>query len=203
MIPKDFVYIRDEIPNIQEELRYFGTDNFTGTKINGYLIPKAILTKEATKALKKVQKELNSFGLGLKIFDSYRPQKAVDHFVRWGRDLEATQMKNKYYPTVEKKNLFKEGYIAEKSGHSRGSTIDLTIIELKNNIELDMGSHFDFFSKISWVKYIDITPQQRANRMLLHMVMLRYGFKSYLQEWWHFTLIDEPYPNKYFDFDIK
>jgi len=201
-LQKGFVYIKDEIPNIQLEMRYCSQNNFIGNRIDGYLKPTAILSKEATSALKKVQKELNSFGLGLKIFDAYRPQKAVDHFVRWGRDLQATKMKNEYYPTVEKKNLFKEGYIAEKSGHSRGSTVDLTIVDLDSSVELDMGSSFDFFGKRSWVRYQNITPQQRANRMLLNAVMLRYGFKSYSQEWWHFTLKNEPYANRYFDFDI-
>ena len=201
-LQKGFVYIKDEIPNIQLEMRYYSQNNFIGGRIDGYLKPTAILSKEATSALKKVQKELNSFGLGLKIFDAYRPQKAVDHFVRWGRDLQATKMKNEYYPTVEKKNLFKEGYIAEKSGHSRGSTVDLTIVDLDSSVELDMGSSFDFFGKRSWVRYQNITPQQRANRMLLNAVMLRYGFKSYSQEWWHFTLKNEPYANRYFDFDI-
>lgn len=200
--PKNFVFIKDKIPNIELDMRYFGEDNFIGKPIDGYLTYNAILTKKATKALKKVQKELNSFGMGLKIFDAYRPQKAVDHFVRWGLDLEDRVMKNKYYPTVDKKNLFKEGYIAKKSSHSRGSTVDLTIIDLSSKEELDMGSYFDFFSKQSWVRYSKITAQQRANRMLLNGVMLRYGFKSYAQEWWHFTLRDEPFKNRYFDFNI-
>jgi len=199
---KNFVFIKDKIPNIELDMRYFGEDNFIGKPIDGYLTYNAILTKKATKALKKVQKELNSFGMGLKIFDAYRPQKAVDHFVRWGLDLEDRVMKNKYYPTVDKKNLFKEGYIAKKSSHSRGSTVDLTIIDLSSKEELDMGSYFDFFSKQSWVRYSKITAQQRANRMLLNGVMLRYGFKSYAQEWWHFTLRDEPFKNRYFDFNI-
>lgn len=199
---KNFVFIKDKIPNIELDMRYFGEDNFIGKPIDGYLTYNAILTKKATKALKKVQKELNSFGMGLKIFDAYRPQKAVDHFVRWGLDLEDRVMKNKYYPTVDKKNLFKEGYIAKKSSHSRGSTVDLTIIDLSSKEELDMGSCFDFFSKQSWVRYSKITAQQRANRMLLNGVMLRYGFKSYAQEWWHFTLRDEPFKNRYFDFNI-
>jgi len=199
---KNFVFIKDKIPNIELDMRYFGEDNFIGKPVDGYLTYNAILTKKATKALKKVQKELNSFGMGLKIFDAYRPQKAVDHFVRWGLDLEDRVMKNKYYPTVDKKNLFKEGYIAKKSSHSRGSTVDLTIIDLSSKEELDMGSCFDFFSKQSWVRYSKITAQQRANRMLLNGVMLRYGFKSYAQEWWHFTLRDEPFKNRYFDFNI-
>jgi D-alanyl-D-alanine dipeptidase len=199
---KNFVYIQDEIPNIQLDIRYYAEDNFIGSRIDGYLSPKAILTEQATKALKKVQDELNSFGLGLKVFDAYRPQKAVNHFVKWGVDLDATKMKESYYPTVDKKNLFRLGYIAKKSGHSRGSTVDLTIIELSSKTEIDMGSSFDFFGKESWVKYLDLKPQQRANRALLNSIMIRYGFKSYKQEWWHFTLKNEPYGYDYFDFDV-
>ena len=153
-------------------------------------------------ALVKVQKELKAFGFGLKVFDAYRPQKAVDHFVRWGKALADVKMKNEYYPTVEKRNLFKEGYIAKHSGHSRGSTVDLTLIDLKSRAELDMGSAFDFFGKRSWVKYADISAPQRANRMLLHNIMLKHTFKSYPQEWWHFTLKNEPY-KRYFNFDVK
>jgi len=201
-IPKGFEYVKNQIPTIQLEMRYYGSNNFIGKPIDGYLSPVAVLSIEATKALKKVQKELKSFGLGLKIFDAYRPQKAVDHFVRWGKNLSDIKMKRFYYPTVEKRNLFKEGYIAKHSGHSRGSTIDLTIIDLDTKEELDMGSPFDFFGRRSWVKYEKITSSQRANRMLLHTVMLKHKFKSYPQEWWHFTLKNEPY-KKYFDFDVK
>jgi D-alanyl-D-alanine dipeptidase len=201
-LPKGFISLQEYIPTIQLEMRYHTLHNFMGTKVDGYLSPRAILTKASAKALAKVQQDLNAFGLGLKIFDAYRPQKAVDHFVRWGLDLEDRANKEKYYPTVEKRNLFLQGYIAKKSGHSRGSTVDLTIIDLESKRELDMGSTFDFFGKQSWVKYTKITAKQRANRMLLHQMMLLYGFKSYAQEWWHFTLRDEPYPDSYFDFDI-
>ena len=201
-LPKGFVNVKDMIPSIELDIKYNGSDNFIGEPIDGYLAPKAILTIKATKALKKVQKELKLFGLGLKIFDAYRPQKAVDHFVRWGRELTDVKMKEFYYPLVEKKNLFKEGYIAKHSGHSRGSTVDLTIIDLESKIELDMGSNFDLFGKLSWVKYKNITLTERANRMLLHTIMLKHNFKSYPQEWWHFTLRNEPYKN-YFDFDVK
>ena len=202
-LPEGFVYIKEQIPNIEIALRYNTTDNFLGKRVDGYHSNRAILSIEATKALKKVQKELNRFGLGLKIFDSYRPQKAVDNFVRWAKDLNDTLKKDKYYPTVDKKNLFIDGYIASKSGHSRGSTVDLTIIDLEAKTELDMGSGFDFFGKKSWVLYQDITPQQRANRMFLHTIMIKNGFKSYVQEWWHFTLKDEPYSREYFDFDVE
>ena len=202
-IPKNFSYVKEKIPTIELELCYVSTNNFVGDVIDGYLAPRAILTTKATLALAKVQKELESFGLGLKIFDAYRPQMAVDHFVRWGKDLADRKMKQKYYPNVEKINLFKEGYIAKRSGHSRGSTVDLTIVDLKTKEELDMGSSFDFFGKESWVHYAEITPQQRANRMLLNQVMIKYGFRAYAQEWWHFTLEDEPYKKRYFDFEVK
>ena len=201
-MPMGFIVVKEMIPSIELDIKYHTPNNFVGTPIKGYLAPKAILTTEATMALSKVQSGLKKFGLGLKIFDAYRPQKAVDHFVHWGKDLEDVKMKSLYYPRVEKKNLFKEGYIATYSGHSRGSTVDLTIIDLETKIELEMGSSFDLFGKRSWVNYGSITTSQRANRMLLHAVMLRYNFKSYPQEWWHFTLKNEPYKN-YFDFDIK
>jgi len=202
-LPKAFSYIDNKIPNILLDIKYDSDDNFVGIVIDGYLAPKAILTRKATTALAKVQKELNSFDLGLKVFDAYRPQKAVDHFVRWGRDLEDVKMKAIYYPNVEKKNLFKEGYIAKKSGHSRGSTVDLTIIDFNTKEELDMGSSFDFFGKLSWVKAKNITYKQRANRMLLNTIMLKHGFKSYAEEWWHFTLRNEPYKKTYFNFDVE
>ena len=201
-LPKGFTYIEKEIPTIELNIRYYGSNNFIGEPIDGYLAPTAILSLEAVTALNKVQKELKGFGLGLKVFDAYRPQKAVDHFVRWGKDLADVKMKSEYYPTVEKRNLFKEGYIAKHSGHSRGSTVDLTLIDLKSRAELDMGSAFDLFGKRSWVKYAGISASQRAKRMLLHNIMLKYKFKSYPQEWWHFTLKNEPYTS-YFDFDVK
>jgi D-alanyl-D-alanine dipeptidase len=200
-LPSGFVSVKEVIPGIQLELRYLSRHNFMGRKVDGYHCVRAVLTQQAAQALAEAQSDLNRFGLGLKIFDAYRPQKAVDDFVRWGRDLADTVMKEQYYPFVDKENLFREGYIAEKSGHSRGSTLDLTIIDLKTGKELDMGSHFDFFGKSSWVTNPDITHQQRANRMLLNLVMKRHGFKAYDREWWHFTLEHEPYPDTYFDFD--
>jgi len=201
-IPKGFVYIKEKMPTVELDCRYYGSNNFVGERIDGYLSSQAILSREAVGALLKVQEELKAFGLGLKIFDAYRPQKAVDHFVRWGRDVHDVRMKSAYYPTVHKRNLFKEGYIAKHSSHSRGSTVDLTIIDLKSRVELDMGSSFDFFGEHSWVNYSNLLPTHRANRMLLHNIMLKYNFKSYAQEWWHFTLKNEPY-TRYFDFDIK
>lgn len=201
--PKDFVYLSDVEPSIHKELRYFLTNNFIGSKIDGYKNECIITTKPTAIALQKVQKELLEKGFSLKIFDAYRPQKAVNHFVRWAKVLNDTLMKQQYYPKVAKNQLFNLGYIASKSGHSRGSTVDLTIIDIKTKKELDMGSPYDFFGIESHPFYDQITTHQKENRMLLRKVMLKNGFKPYENEWWHFTLIKEPYPNTYFDFDIE
>lgn len=204
-LPDGFVDIRDVIPNIKVDIRYFSENNFVGQRIDGYEKPRCILTKKAAIALKKVQADLNDFGLGLKVFDGYRPQQAVDHFVRWAQDLDDTKMKYKYYPNVDKKELFEHGYIAEQSGHSRGSTVDLTIVSIDPNgsQELDMGTEWDFFSPRSWPSSMDVTATQRAHRMLLRNIMTKYGFTPLKEEWWHFTLTDEPFPNRYFDFSVK
>jgi zinc D-Ala-D-Ala dipeptidase len=205
-LPDGFVYVETVIPNIKTELRYFTDDNFIGRPIDGYLKPRCILTKEAAAALKKAQEELNTFGLGLKIYDAYRPKRAVDHFVRWAKDLQDTKMKDSYYPNVEKKNLFHDGYIAKKSSHSRGSTVDLTIISVQEseaNTDIDMGTTFDLFDTRSWPNDLSIPANQRAHRLLLQMIMKKHGFESYPKEWWHFTLKNEPYPDTYFDFPIE
>lgn len=202
-IPETFKEVKKEIQNVVLDVRYFGEDNFVGRRVDGYKAPKVYLSNEAVAALKKVQKELNKQQLGLKLFDGYRPQKAVDHFVRWAKVLDDTLTKQKYYPKVPKTELFKEGYIASKSGHTRGSTIDLTIIDLKTGKELDMGSPFDMFDPISWVKNKSISADQQKNRDLLQTMMLKNGFKNYPQEWWHFTLKNEPFPNTYFDFNVE
>ena len=149
---------------------------------------------------------MSVFGLGLKIFDAYRPQRAVDHFVRWAKDIGEVRMKKEFYPNVDKGNLFKEDYIAEKSGHSRGSTVDLTVIGLdakSGEAELDMGTAFDYFGPQSWPESPVVSAGQRAHRMLLQKLMEKHGFKPYPKEWWHFTLSREPYPDTYFDFPIN
>ena len=202
-IPKEFAYVEDEIPTIKTELRYFGDDNFVGTPIEGYEKNKVILSREATKALKAVQAELAAYDLSIKIFDAYRPQRAVNHFIRWARVLKDTINKSRFYPDVEKRTLFKEEYIASRSGHSRGSTLDITIVDLNTCEELDMGSAYDFFGRESWVDYKGISAEQRANRMLLQNVMSKHGFRNYPKEWWHFTLRNEPFPETYFDFVIR
>tara|TARA_B100000809_G_scaffold237763_1_gene257840 strand:- start:7603 stop:8301 length:699 start_codon:yes stop_codon:yes gene_type:complete len=202
-MPEGFVEIQKEIPSVVLDIRYFGKNNFIGRPIDGYIKPIALLAKEAIKQLKNIQKQLKEDNLGLKIYDAYRPQRSVDHFVRWASDEKDTLMKTEFYPTVAKKDLFKLEYIAAKSGHSRGSTVDLTIVYLDSGIELDMGSPYDFFDKISWPFDRSITQKQESNRLLLRKVMVENNFKPYQCEWWHFTLKKEPYPNTYFDFFVE
>lgn len=205
-LPEGFVYVDTIMPEIVIELRYATAHNFVGARIDGYLKPKGILTKQAAYALKNVQAELKPFGLGLKLYDGYRPQQAVDHFVRWAKDREDTTMKSTFYPRVQKMNLIEEAYIAAKSSHSRGSTVDVTLVALqaeKPSIALDMGSAFDFFGPESWPHHADLSPSQRAHRMLLHILMKKHGFKPYSKEWWHFTWENEPFPETYFNFPIQ
>ncbi len=202
-LPEGFVYLNEAIPDLVIDLRYATENNFVGQRIDGYHHGQAILSEPAAAALAKVQAALRTFGLGLKVFDAYRPQRAVDHFVRWGQDLDDRQTKPDYYPDVAKEKLFTEGYIASRSSHSRGSTVDVTIVYRDGNgsvHELDMGSRFDFFGPISWPNSREVTPQQGANRALLQSLMRAERFVPYTQEWWHFTLSDEPYPDTYFDF---
>lgn len=203
-IPHGFINIQDAVPGIAVELRYFTDDNFVGEPIDGYESTHCYISVEAADALKQVQFELEPLGLRLKIFDAYRPQRAVDHFVRWAEDLEDTKMKARYYPEVEKKNLFRDGYIAAKSGHSRGSTVDLTLVSLlpDESVELDMGTPWDYFGPRSWPSSTEVSTEQHAHRMLLQSLMVKHGFRPLAEEWWHFTLVDEPYPETYFDFPV-
>jgi len=202
-LPEGFIDVEKVIPDITVELRYHTSNNFVGTPIDGYQANTLILTKEAADALKRVQDELENQNLCLKVYDGYRPQQAVNHFMHWAGNLNDTLNKKIFYPNVDKKNLFKESYIARRSGHSRGSTIDLTIIDGNTGKALDMGSPYDFFGVESWVNFEGITFQQKKNRELLQKVMLKYGFRYYPKEWWHFTLIQEPFPDTYFDFVIN
>ncbi len=201
--PEEFAYLYDVDPSIKMELRYITSNNFIGRPIDGYLRSVIIVSQPTAVALKKVQDELKEKGLSLKIFDAYRPQQAVDHFVRWAKVLKDTLKKREYYPAVPKSQLFNQGYIASKSGHSRGSTVDLTLVDLKTGKELDMGSPFDFFGTESHPFYKGIGKNQMKNRMILRNVMLKNGFKPYENEWWHFTLHNEPFPNTYFNFPVK
>jgi len=204
-LPEGFVRLKQVIPAIEIELRYYSDDNFVGRRIPGYEKEEAVLSKQAAAALAEAQQELMKFGLGLKVYDAYRPQRAVDFFVRWAEDLGDTKMKARYYPEVAKKDLFNHGYIAEKSGHSRGSTVDVTLVSLMGGkpVELDMGTSWDYFSVKSWPANLALSAQQRANRMLLQQVMTKQGFSFLEEEWWHFTLKEEAYKDQYFDFVIK
>ena len=201
-LPKGFVYIDEVINDVDIDIRYSNNNNFIGKKINGYNQSAAIGTKELALALQEIQNDLKHFGYGVKIFDAYRPQKAVNHFSRWSTNDDVI-MKDLFYPNIEKRDLFKEGYIASRSGHSRGSTIDLTIINLKTKEELDMGTSYDFFGIESSYDYSGLTYEQNSNRLLLYSVMKKYGFKSLKSEWWHFTLENEPFPDTYFNFNVE
>ena len=226
-IPEGFVDIEKVIPSVQMEIRYYVPHNFVGERVDGYLTPKCYLTMEAATALANVQKDLEEFSLSLKIYDCYRPQRAVDHFVRWAKDINDIKTKKEFYPNVDKRNLFSDGYIDSKSSHSRGSTVDLTIVAFpslkqQNYIpgqklyecylpaekrfrdnSIDMGTGFDCFHKLSNTGNKSIGRQQKNNRLLLKSLMEKHGFKNYDLEWWHYTLKNEPYPNLYFDFPVE
>ena len=207
ILPEGFVFLENEIPNLIVDLRYSKDDNFLGKKVKGYKSgQKAIGTLELANALKQVQKNLKSQGLGLKIYDAYRPQRAVNNFIAWSRVKNDTLKKSKYYPYLSKAKLFELGLIASKSGHSRGSTVDLTLVYLSRECrgkKLDMGGNWDFFGDLSNYGFQDLNKNQIQNRKKLRDVMTTFGFKPYDKEWWHFTLINEPYPNKYFDFTVE
>ena len=195
-----FVLLSDVVPSIVQEIRYFSTFNFIGDRIDGYEEPCAIATKDAARALKSVSNEMLVRGYRLKIFDAYRPVRAVKHFILWGIEDEDIRMKPYFYPEINKQDTFALGYIAKQSSHSRGSAIDLTLLDMFTGKELDMGSPFDMFSERSHPDYRGITDEQYENRMILQNSMVRNGFEPYECEWWHFVLADEPYPDTYFDF---
>ena len=203
MDPSGFVVLADYIPSIVQEIRYHSGYNFIGERIDGYEEPCALLTIEAARALKAVSNELIVQGYRLKIFDAYRPVRAVKHFVFWGLEDQDVRMKPYFYPDLQKQELFAQGYIAKLSSHSRGSTVDLTLLDMATGKEVDMGGPFDLFSVVSHPDYRGITDEQYQNRMLLQRVMRRNGFKPMDCEWWHFTLENEPYPNTYFDFPVS
>jgi D-alanyl-D-alanine dipeptidase len=202
-LPENFVYVKDVIPDLDVELRYFSANNFVGDTIDAYKSNKLILTKPAAEALKKVQSDLKDQNLCLLVYDAYRPQQAVNHFMRWAKDLNDTINKPEFYPEIKKRNLFNKGYIASRSGHSRGSTVDLTLMDRNTDEVLDMGSPFDFFGKASWTAHPNLTAQQKNNRNLLLTAMQKHNFRNYPKEWWHFSLRWEPFPNTYFDFPIE
>ncbi len=203
MDPSDFVVLADTVPAIVQEIRYYSTYNFIGDRINGYEEPCALITREAARALLSVSNEMTVQGYRLKVFDAYRPANAVRHFVMWGIEDLDLRMKPYFYPDLEKQELFEKGYIASRSSHSRGSTVDLTLLDMKTGRELDMGSPFDLFDELSHPDSKAVTQQQYDNRMRLQNVMVRNGFEPIDCEWWHFTLRNEPFPDTYFEFPVS
>ena len=203
MDPSGFVVLADQVPHIVQEIRYHSTYNFIGERIDGYEEPCAILTKEAARALRSVSNELIVQGYRLKVFDAYRPACAVRRFVLWGIEDQDVRMKPYFYPDLEKQEIFSRGYIAKQSSHSRGSAVDLTLLDMATGKELDMGGPFDLFSEKSHPDYRGVTDEQYENRMMLRRVMLRNGFLPLECEWWHFCLEDEPYPDTYFEFPVS
>jgi D-alanyl-D-alanine dipeptidase len=205
--PASFVDAATAVPGLAVEMRYFGAHNFVGARIDGYEAPRCLLARPAAVALAAVERDLAARGLGLKVFDCYRPARAVAHFVRWANNLADLKNKAEFYPRMDKGNLFKEGYISSRSGHSRGATVDLTLVRLDDggefDSELDMGTPFDFFGPQSWPSYPGASEEARRNRALLADAMRRGGFRPYAREWWHFTLAREPFPNSYFDFSVR
>jgi D-alanyl-D-alanine dipeptidase len=226
-MPGNFIDIQKVIPDVVLDIRYYSPHNFVGERVDGYLAPKCFLTTDAAQALAGVQKDLAPYSMTLKIYDCYRPQRAVNHFVRWAKEIENTKTMKEFYPTIDKRNLFKDGYIAEKSGHSRGSTLDLTIVPLPAPVQadyipgqklsecylpaehrfadnsIDMGTGFDCFHELSNTENKNIGRQQKINRLLLKSLMEKHGFKNYDMEWWHYTLKKEHYPDTYFNFVIE
>lgn len=202
-IPDNFVYLREVAPHIVEDVRYHSGDNFIGDRVPGYEAPRVILTLEAAMALHKIQLDLAYSGLALKVFDGYRPQRAVDFFGRWAADHADVRRKQEYYPNLDKAELFPLGYLVKQSSHSRGSTVDLTLIDAISGKEVDMGTPFDYFDPLSWPSSLAIAPEQRAARLLLRLAMIKGGFVPVDEEWWHFTLENESYPHQYFDFVVR
>ncbi|HVO65879.1 MAG TPA: M15 family metallopeptidase [Syntrophales bacterium] len=226
-MPGGFVDVKEAIPSIHLDIRYYSSHNFVGERIDGYNAPKCLLTREAAMALAKVQKELEASSLSLKVYDCYRPQRAVDHFVRWAKDVKDTKTKKEFYPTIEKPDLLERVYIDTKSSHSRGSSVDITIVSIPvpaqaaykpgdeliecylpvekrfNDNSIDMGTSFDCFHELSHTANGNVGKVQRKNRLQLKALMEKHGFRNYEKEWWHFTLRNEPFPETYFDFVIK
>ena len=207
-IPEDmdhsnFVIVNDVIPDVLLELRYFTSFNFVGARIDGYEEPVALLTKEAAEGLKKASERFKERDLIIKIWDSYRPKSAVDHFVRWSKDFNDYKMKDYFFPDLTKEEVFAQGFVATKSGHSRGSTLDMTLVYKKNGTELDFGTGFDFFGNRSNTNSTLVTEEQHLNRIYLKEVMEESGFENLPEEWWHYTLKNEPFPNTYFNFPVN
>lgn len=205
-VPAGFVDAAIVVGGLVVDMRYFGDDNFVGARIDGYEAARCLLTRPAASALARVQQDLAKKGFGLKVFDCYRPTRAVAYFVRWARDVKDIKRKADFYPDVDKRDLFRLGYISNRSGHSRGSTVDLTMVRLGEGgapVEVDMGTRFDFFGVQSWPSSRAVSAEAQANRKVLATAMRRGGFYPYDREWWHFTLRGEPYRDTYFNFVVK
>ncbi len=200
--PAAFVDAAATVPGLIVDMRYAGSHNFVGRPIDGYETPRCLLTQAAAAALADVARDLAPRGLHLKVFDCYRPTRAVANFVHWAHDLNDVAGKAEFYPDVDKRTLFRDGYIAARSGHSRGSTLDLTLARADGR-ELDMGTPFDFFSPKSWTADPSISAEAKGNRAMLAAAMRRRGFRPYAKEWWHFSLSHEPFPDTYFDFPVR
>ncbi|AIL65474.1 D-alanyl-D-alanine dipeptidase [Rickettsiales bacterium Ac37b] len=213
-LPEGFIYLDQVDPSIKCSLRYYSEDNFLGRVVKGYNGSRVILSKEAAYALHKIQNELKKENLSLLIYDSYRPQQAVNDFIAWSEEIENSNSNKKwFYPNLDKVNLFSAGYIAKKSGHSRGSTVDLTIISQNQEVKepkyyyiklpngqeipfiddgsINMGSSFDLLDEVSHTEYNNLSESAKINRKFLKDIMLKYGFENYYKEWWHFTLKDD------------
>ena len=201
--PASFVEVTTVVPNLVADLRYLTANNFVGEKIDGYEKPVCLLTREAANALAAVARDLEPKGLGLKVYDCYRPVRAVAHFARWAKNIADVKTKAEYYPELDKRNLFRDGYLAARSGHSRGSTVDLTLVRLADKAELDMGTPFDFFSARSWPGNTSVSAEAQTNRRILGDAMRKRGFRGHAKEWWHYTLANEPFPETYFDFPVR
>jgi zinc D-Ala-D-Ala dipeptidase len=203
-MPAEFIDAATVVDGLAIDMRYFGVDNFVGKRIDGYEAPRCLLTRPAATALAAAQRDLTRRGLGLKVYDCYRPARAVAQFLRWARDLADIARKPEYYPDVDKRDLFRLGYIAERSGHSRGSTVDITLVRrVRGGSDPEMGTRFDFFSPKSWPVDTSVGKRAQRSRALLSATMTRAGFQPYDQEWWHFTLRNEPFPASYFDFPVR
>jgi len=198
-----FVDAASVVAGLVVDMRYASSRNFVGRPIAGYEAPVCLLTREAASALAAVQRDLAAVGRGLKVYDCYRPARAVADFAAWARDLNDQRTRAEYYPNVPKDQLFALGYIAERSGHSRGSTVDVTLVNLATGDELDMGTPYDLFDPRSWPSDTSVSAEAQANRRALQQIMIAHGFRPLREEWWHFTLEDEPYPQTYFDFPVR
>jgi D-alanyl-D-alanine dipeptidase len=201
--PAPFVDAATVVEGLVVDMRYFGDNNFVGARIDGYERPRCLLTAPAANALARIQRDLGSRGLGLKVFDCYRPVRAVAHFIRWAQNIHDQKRKAEFYPDLDKRDLFKLGYLAARSGHSRGSTVDLTLVRRADNVDLEMGTVYDFSGRQSWVADKSVSAEAQKNRALFAGAMTRGGFRPYHKEWWHFTLANEPFPDTYFDVPVR